>query len=402
MDPVKPVSMPDSADSTLILTRLGDGPRIQFGRPWRQRYQMNQRSVIRIFMTAAVLASFALSWGCTRVKPLSEVNPVWTNFQLDASVFALAFEGSVLWVGTDRGVVTYDLVQDRILEQYDSRGGPDRGPLTDVVTCIRIDQDGNKWFGTHGGGLSKFDGLTWTHYSVPDLADPYIYDIVNDLDGRMWVANWRGVSILDPRTKRWTSYTTEDGIVDDWVYALALDQDGGMWLGTEGGVTQILKERFLSFSHSDGLGAALEKIGAYQRIENPSFHHQTTPGKSAEGYNPNYVLSAAVDQKNRKWFGTWGGGLARYSGKVWENFTVQDGLPGNFVSDLHVDRNGYLWATTDGGIGIFDGVKWTTLTTASGLIDDNVFAVAVDPQGSKWFGTLTGISKLEALTQNPT
>lgn len=341
----------------------------------------------------AGLLSMMFVTGCNRSSPELDLKPVFTNYQLDTSVFALAFEGDTVWVGTDRGLIQYDLVQDRILRQYDSRNGPEQGPISDVVTCVRIDAAGVKWIGTHGGGLSRFDGRTWTHYGTPELADPYVYDLVFAPDGRTWVANWRGVSIHDGRG--WISYTTEDGIADDWVYALAQDHDGAMWLGTEGGVTRVMGKTFRSYSHADGLGAKADEVGPYDKIENPSFHHQTSPGKEAEGYNPNYILSAAVDPKNRKWFGTWGGGLAQFDGRRWRNFTTQDGLPGNFISDIQIERDGSLWIATDGGAGLLQRGRWRKFTTADGLIDDAVFTVAIDTRGAKWFGTLSGISKLE-------
>ena len=349
-----------------------------------------------LLIPAVALLSAA---GCSRGPsasntPAEQLRPIWTNYQLNSTVFAMAFEGSIIWVGTDRGIIKYDLARDAVLAKYDSHSGPSHGPISDLITCIKIDAHGNKWIGTHGGGLSKFDGERWVHYATPDLADPYVYDIAFDPKDRMWVANWRGVSILDQGS--WKSYTTEDGVADDWVYALTLDFDGAMWLGTEGGVTRVKERSFVTYSHKDGLGADIPP-GTYESFENPSLHHQQTPGKQANSYNPNYVLAAAVDKDNVKWFGTWGAGIARFDGKRWTNFTHREGLAGNFVSDIVVDREGALWVATDGGAGLFRKGSWQKFTTADGLIDNSVFSVAVDGVGNKWFGTQSGISKLEAL-----
>jgi ligand-binding sensor domain-containing protein len=38
-------------------------------------------------------------------------------------------------------------------------------PDKDVLTII-IDRDGNKWIGTGGGGLVKFDDTNWTVYNI--------------------------------------------------------------------------------------------------------------------------------------------------------------------------------------------------------------------------------------------
>jgi len=163
---------------------------------------------------------------CTSSRGPVSPHPVWTNYEMNASVFSMAFEKNDVWVGTEQGLIEYDLDQDRIIARYDSKSGL----VSDIVTTIKVDSNGNKWIGTHGGGLARFDGKTWRNFNVPDLADPYVYDILFDRAGRMWVANWKGVSIFDGNRRK--SYTKKDGIVDDWVYALAMDRDGVIWLGT--------------------------------------------------------------------------------------------------------------------------------------------------------------------------
>ncbi|MBI3995650.1 MAG: hypothetical protein HY349_06715 [Nitrospirae bacterium] len=355
----------------------------------------------RLFLILSVSAvwgmvSILALGGCPASKPSVPTRPVWTNYEINTSVFAMAFEENTVWVGTEKGLIQYDLNRDQIIARYDSKNGL----ASDIITTVKIDSRGHKWVGMHGGGLAKFDGKTWRLFNVPDLADPYVYDILFDRDGRMWVANWKGVSIYDGTG--WTSFTKADGIIDDWVYAMAMDRDGVIWLGTEGGVTRYdgrlpagQQGRFVSYTHNEGVGADLEAIGSYEKIANPSFHHQTTPGKEAEGYNPNYILAAAVDSRNNKWFGTWGAGLSRFDGKNWKTFTTRDGLSGNFISDILIDRDDTLYVATEGGVSILSNGRWKNFTTKDGLVDDGVFTAVADNLGFKWFGTLKGISKLE-------
>lgn len=328
---------------------------------------------------------------CSRKKTPEISQPVWTHYQINAGVYDIAFQGSSVWVGTDRGLIRYSLIEDRITKVY----GIEDGLISDVITVVKVDSVGHIWVGSHGGGVAEFDGKNWRNFNVPDLADPYVYDILFDKKGQMWVANWRGVSIYDGR--RWRSFTKKDGIADDWVYALALDHQGVIWLGTERGVTRFDGKSFLTYDHDDGVGAEMKDIGDYERIPNPSIHHGNAEGKEAEGYNPNYILAAAVDHENVKWFGTWGAGLSRFDGRRWTNFTVRNGLPGNFISDILVDREGTVWVATDGGIGFYENHQWRKLTQQDGLLDDRVFTANTDESGTLWFGTLIGISRLDRL-----
>jgi ligand-binding sensor domain-containing protein len=339
----------------------------------------------------------APSAGMPTAAPAGIPAPLWTNFQLNSDVHALAFQGNNVWVGTEGGLLRYDLDRDVVAAKYDTGSGL----LSNDVTSLDYAPDGGLWVGTHGGGLVHIgkDG-TWTHYSVPDLGDPFVYRVLADRSGTgYWVATWSGLSHFDG--KRWRTYTKADGLVDDWVYAMAQDADGTLWLGTEGGVGVLKGGAFTALTHADGLGADKDRVGGYEVIGNPSKHHSQTPGKSADGYNPNYVLSVLIDRQGNKWFGTWGAGLSRYDGAHWTTYTRKDGLAGNYVTDLYADRDGSIWATTDAGVSVLQGGRWRTYTKADGLVSDGVYTIAVDPEGNKWFGAMGGVSRLEPLAGLP-
>jgi ligand-binding sensor domain-containing protein len=322
-------------------------------------------------------------------------SPLWTNYQMNAGVHAIAFEDHFIWVGTEQGILLYDLRQEKIVKKYNNKNGL----LSNDVTSIEIDSEGNKWVGTHGGGLVMIgggeNGKIKKIYNAPIIADPFVYKTLFDAEGKLWVATWKGANFFDGKV--WKKFTKENGLVDDWVYSLGIEPGGKVWFGTEGGVNSYDGKKWETFTHKNGLGAELKDIPDFEKIVNSSKHHASTPGKEAEGYNPNYVLSLAIDQHGVKWFGTWGAGLSRFDGQNWRNFTVKDGLPGNFVADIFIDSDNGLWIGTEGGIGYFNGTQWINYTRAEGLIDDSVFAIARDKSGSKWFGTLDGLSKLEGM-----
>lgn len=320
-------------------------------------------------------------------------HPLWTNYEINTAAMAIAFDGGNIWVGTEAGVLVYDLVNDAVIKKYDNK----TGLVSNIVTDIAVDAKGNKWVATHGGGLSMFDGKTWTNFNVPTIGDPFVYEIVFDRHDNMWVATWNGASMFDGKT--WKSYFPKDGLVDEWVYSITIDKDDIVWFGTEAGVSRFDGTNWVSYTHEDGLGADLEDIGTYDKLDNTSVHHRTTEGKEADGYNPNYVLSAATDENNVKWFGTWGAGLSRFDGKTWITYTEKDGLPGNFVTDIHVDGKGGIWAATEKGVGILKDGKWLSLNEGDGMLGDSVFDIEVDAGGQIWFGTMTGISKLDGFTK---
>jgi len=64
---------------------------------------------------------------------------------------------------------------------------------------IAIDSSGNKWFGTHGGGISKFDGIKWSNFNTSNstLLENYIKKIVVDKYNSKWILSYEGINIIN-------------------------------------------------------------------------------------------------------------------------------------------------------------------------------------------------------------
>ncbi|MDR3697050.1 two-component regulator propeller domain-containing protein [Mucilaginibacter sp.] len=65
-------------------------------------------------------------------------------------------------------------------------------------------------------------------------------------------------------------------------------------------------------------------------------------------------------------------------------FTVDDGLPSNYVYRCIEDNKGFLWVATDAGIARFDGKHFQVFTTREGLPDNEVLAVVKENDGRIW------------------
>ena len=112
-------------------------------------------------------------------------------------------------------------------------------------------------------------------------------------------------------------------------------------------------------------------------------------------YNPNYIVAMEVDAKGIVWVGTWGGGLGRFDGKKWRNYTSHEGLPGNHVFMLHRTSTGDMWVGTNAGMARMKGGKFETLlTTNDGLFSNTVFSMDTSSDGTLWVGSFGGVSRL--------
>jgi ligand-binding sensor domain-containing protein len=121
------------------------------------------------------------------------------------------------------------------------------GLASNYVQCIAIDSAGVKWFGGCVGHawspgkfgcdtavVSRFDGSTWTPYS---LVGSRVNACTVDWQGNKWFATDAGVSKFDGAT--WTTYDTSTSeLANDYVNATVTDNEWNIWFGTYGGASK--------------------------------------------------------------------------------------------------------------------------------------------------------------------
>ena len=93
---------------------------------------------------------------------------------------------------------------------------------------ILEDKSGNLWFGTWGGGLSKFDGKSFTHYTEKEgLSDNVVWSILEDKEGNLWFGTYKdGVNKFDG--ENFTHYTEKEGLSNNYVRSILEDKNGNL------------------------------------------------------------------------------------------------------------------------------------------------------------------------------
>ncbi len=341
----------------------------------------------------------------------------------NAFVRALSIDGPSLWVASSEGVLTVERATGKLVRSYTTH----EGLLVDYVFAVSTDRRGTTWLGTNSGGLARVDGDRVRTFHVRDgLADPWVYNMAYQRDGTMWIGTWNGVNRFDPsgcsatRVEDsdlhsapsaqcgFTTYRVEDGLINRWVYAVAIDRDDAVWFGTEGGVSRFDGHTWKSWTHADGLGApntarlkASDNTGFGTLTAGNQHRHDLTAldPEGRETYNENYVFALLIDPQGVKWVGTWGGGVARFDGRTWTNFTTQDGLAGNVVYAIAQDPTGRLWFGTNHGLSTYDGRMWSSVAPSERYTGGDVYAVAIDPDRSVWIGYRGGVARVRPVTR---
>ena len=275
----------------------------------------------------------------------------------------------------------------------------DDGLALDAVNCSLLDSRGHLWFGTNGGGVSRYDGNSFTNYTtVQGLAGNAVRSMLEDSKGNLWFGTiGGGVSKYDGYT--FVNFKAKDGLGADIIFSIVEDGSGNIWFGTGGGgVSKYDGEKFITMTRKEGLvddviiSTGKDRDGnlyfgsngsGFSRYDGKTFANFT----EENGLASNRVRSIRQSQSGEIWIGTIGGGASRFDGKTFQNFDSGDGLAGNIVRTIMEDDSGFTWFATETGVSRFDGKTFTTYTRAQGLPANSVLDIVMDGSRKLWFST---------------
>jgi ligand-binding sensor domain-containing protein/signal transduction histidine kinase len=273
------------------------------------------------------------------------------------------------------------------------------GLALDAIWNSATDKDGNLWFGTDGGGVSRFDGHSFTNYTMKHgLLSDVVHTITQNRNGDIWFGTPSGASRFDGRG--FTNYTTEDGLANNFVVSIYEDKFGRLWFATlGGGLSRYDGEKFVNLTTADGLPD--NKVSAIAEDKSGNLWIGTTngislfDGKIFKNYTPpqlrnNFILTIVEDNQGNIWVGTVNG-LFRYSIKEFDSDPGTAIFPTKNIRWMTKDRAGNLWICIKGdGVMRYDGRTFTRFTTTNGLSTNNVESVIEDKTGNIWVGTYGG------------
>src|SRR5208283_1053997 len=109
------------------------------------------------------------------------------------------------------------------------------------------------------------------------------------------------------------------------------------------------------------------------------------------------VRAMAEDAVGNLWVGTENHGLNFFTaGKFIPHPATADGLPGNDISCLYLDKDGALWVGTSGhGLARFYQGKWLRYSTDNGLASNSIDYIVEDDEGCLWIGSNAGLMRIQ-------
>ncbi len=180
--------------------------------------------------------------GLNRFNPKKEIftcykNSPGKNDTLSNNYVMTIYEGQpgVLWIGTKGGLNQFHRESETFSRWKREPGNPN-SLSSDIVSSIWEDEEGILWIGTSGGGLNKFDYKkgTFKHYLERDgLPNGFIYGIIGNEKGNLWMSTNKGISKFDPKRETFKNYDIRDGLQSNEFNGGASykSEDGEMFFG---------------------------------------------------------------------------------------------------------------------------------------------------------------------------
>lgn len=179
--------------------------------------------------------------------------------------------------------------------------------------------------------------------------------------------------------------------------------DGFLWFGSNKGLFRYDGQEYQQFLAPDSLTnnevSAIFEDASHQfwvGYEDGRIFHMNSSGRfrlwqPEEGLPAVRISGFGQGKEGMIWIATYGEGLYYFDGRRLNNIDAADGLPGNDIYVMVMDKEGRAWAGTDGGISICsveNGRKSIeTATREEGLPDEIVRVILPDEQGNFWIGT---------------
>jgi ligand-binding sensor domain-containing protein len=277
----------------------------------------------------------------------------------DAEVKSLASKGEQIWVGTNKGLYTFDYKSGKL--SAFKKNGTHNSLESNDISKLYFDAKGTLWILTEDG-FDSYDPQRKTfshhdhHSALGSLFNEDVFrDILEVEPGIFYLATDAGLKIYNSHNNTFKHYYSNKNdqyaLSNNHLYSLLKDQKGYVWIGTYGGGLNRFNPR-------------TERFEVFRAAE-----------RSNAGISSNIIRGLFQDSGQNIWVAT-PDGLNKVEAKD-QKFVVyskKDGFASNVFRDITEDRNGNIWVVTESGLSRFDpkGLKVRNFDEADGIYVNSV------------------------------
>ncbi len=195
---------------------------------------------------------------------------------ISANFIYTIFEDSQnqLWIGTFAGLDRFDRMTETFTHFRPNADDPTTLSGNKPV-IIHEDRDGFLWIGTAENGLNRMDPQTnqFTRYrhepnDPNSLSSDSVLSIYQDTKGRLWIGTaGAGLNLYQPESESFKHYVEKDGLPNGFIYGILEDDLGRLWMSTNFGIARFDPDTgsFRNFDSGDGLQSNEFNSSAYAK-----------------------------------------------------------------------------------------------------------------------------------------
>ena len=256
-----------------------------------------------------------------------------------------------------------------------------------MILAIHVASDGQVWFGTANSlTVARFDGRSFTYFDALSdvtgeknrVAHGNCWNIQQGPDGATWFGTTEGLYRCEAET--FQPYTTVDGLPEEPVHSLLAVSDDRLLAGIgTNGVTIFDGHRFKTNPNQRPVAAMVQGPDgqtwmAFNSTQNPprslelaGRENTTAVLTNFSGLPAGLIRCLAYATNGDLWAGGGSGGVIRFHGtNDVPTLVATNGLLTNAINTIHCDSQGAVWIAAEGGIVRFDGTNWTEFTQTNG------------------------------------
>ena len=339
--------------------------------------------------------------------------------------YAKISDDGTIWLGSNNGTIYYSNFPYDSLITF--------GRFKDAqVLAIQPGQN-EVWIGYDWNGAIKagYDGSVIAHYSKSsdsgkNIPSDRVRDIYEDRAGRIWLATYKGLSIIHGNSI--VNYDNENypGVNHNSAFVFFEDSRNGLWLGTWSGGLYYMNMHDNNFFHvkdifhpvlntnvissfTDGPGNTVwvgTESGMLFSYDVQKQQYKTLPLKP-DHLLVNSVKSLYTDSKQNIWVGT-------YAGGIWIKPKNENKFR-QLEYFKHTNQQIYAFAEVGDRMFIATGTagihayslktesveRYTYSNTDYGTLSNNsVRCMLFDSRGNLWAGTMNGLNVMEPGTNH--
>ncbi len=173
------------------------------------------------------------------------------------------------------GIELFDIYSQQIIHFNFDPHTPGGDIVSHYLLTAYNDPNGKIWLGGYGG-LSKFDPVSGESENfatdendTTTLSNSWVYCILRDSDGTLWVGTSYGLNKLNEKTGGFTHFFETNGLPNNIICGIIEDGQKNLWISTNKGISRLNKEtmEFSNYDAGDGLKVEQFLQGSYYKDE---------------------------------------------------------------------------------------------------------------------------------------